>query len=344
MVDPTDEGQLVLVVDDEPVNSALLEAYLAPLGCAVRVAGDGEEALQIIEERVPHLVLTDAMMPGMTGFELSRHIKSRPGGRMLPVVMITALNQVSDRVAALEAGVDDFLAKPVDRLEVQARVRSLLRIKSMYDQLDDTETVIYALAKAVDAKDNYTEAHTERVAGRAHLLGTIIGLDGEDLDDLHRGGMIHDIGKIGVPDAILLKPGPLDPEEMAIMRRHPVIGEEIARPLRSAAKLLHIIRHHHENFDGTGYPDQLAGDAIPLVARIVAISDAYDAMVSDRPYRSGMSHERAIAILESGAGRQWDPGLVPMFIRGLVEGAPAPWVQSLLEPGPEIGSRDSRIW
>jgi HD-GYP domain-containing protein (c-di-GMP phosphodiesterase class II) len=123
-----------------------------------------------------------------------------------------------------------------------------------------------------------------------------------------------------------------------------VIGEEIARPLRSAAKLLHIIRHHHENFDGTGYPDQLAGDAIPLVARIVAISDAYDAMVSDRPYRSGMSHERAIAILESGAGRQWDPGLVPMFISGLVEGAPAPWVQSLLEPGPEIGSRDSRIW
>jgi HD-GYP domain-containing protein (c-di-GMP phosphodiesterase class II) len=153
-----------------------------------------------------------------------------------------------------------------------------------------------------------------------------------DLDDLYRGGMIHDIGKIGVPDAILLKPGPLDREEMRIMRKHPVIGEEIARPLRSAAKLLHIIRHHHENFDGTGYPDQLAADDIPLVARIVAISDAYDAIVSDRPYRRGMSHEKAVAILDSGAGSQWDPELVPLFIRGVVEEEHAPSVGQLALP------------
>jgi HD-GYP domain-containing protein (c-di-GMP phosphodiesterase class II) len=163
-------------------------------------------------------------------------------------------------------------------------------------------------------------------------LGANAGLSGTDLDDLYRGGMIHDIGKIGVPDAILLKPGPLDGEEMRIMRKHPVIGEEIARPLRSAAKLLHIIRHHHEKFDGTGYPDQLAGDEIPLVARIVAISDAYDAIVSDRPYRKGMSREKAVAILDRGAGSQWDPELVPLFIRGLVEGEHEPGVGHLALP------------
>jgi putative two-component system response regulator len=319
MREPSSGSQLVLVVDDQPVNSALLEAYLAPLGCIIQVAATGPQALQMIEARCPDLVLTDAMMPGMTGFELCQLIKSREGGQLLPVVMVTALNQVSDRIEALEAGVDDFLAKPVDRLEVQARVRSLLRIKTLYDRLDDTETVIFALAKAVDAKDSYTEAHTERVAGRARVLGRLAGIRDEELDDLYRGAMIHDIGKIGVPDAILLKPGPLDDDEMEVMRRHPVIGEQIARPLRGAAKLLEIIRHHHENFDGTGYPDRLAGERIPLVARIVAVSDAYDAMVSDRPYRRGMSHEKAIAILEGGAGSQWDPRLVPLFIGALLD-------------------------
>jgi putative two-component system response regulator len=318
-------------VDDDGVNCALIEAYLAPIGCEVQVATNGSEALRMVEESRPDLILTDAMMPGMTGFELCRLVKSDQG-RLVPVVMVTALNHVNDRVAALDAGADDFLAKPVERLEVQARVRSLLRMKKVYDELDDTETVIFALAKAVDAKDNYTEAHTERVASRARLLGANAGLSGTDLDDLYRGGMIHDIGKIGVPDAILLKPGPLDAEEMRIMRKHPVIGEEIARPLRSAAKLLHIIRHHHEKFDGTGYPDQLAGDEIPLVARIVAISDAYDAIVSDRPYRKGMSREKAVAILDRGAGSQWDPELVPLFIRGLVEGEHEPGVGHLALP------------
>jgi putative two-component system response regulator len=309
--------QRVLVVDDEPVNSSLLEAYLAPIGCEVEIAMHAAEAMEMIERSAPDLVLTDAMMPGMNGFDLCARIKSREGGQLLPVVMVTALNQTSDRVRALEAGADDFLAKPVDKLEVQARVRSLLRIKAIYDELDDTETVIFALAKAVDAKDSYTEAHTERVASRARLLGAAAGLTGRDLIDLYRGGMIHDIGKIGIPDAILLKPGPLDADELAIMRRHPEIGERIARPLRSAANLLDIIRHHHENFDGTGYPDGLAGDGIPLVARIVAISDAYDAMISDRPYRSGMPTAKAVTILRERAGLQWDPELVPLFLSAI---------------------------
>jgi putative two-component system response regulator len=313
----------VLVVDDEEINRAVLEAYLAPLECEVELATDGHEALAAIERQAPDIVLTDAMMPGMDGFALCENIRSRPALTLLPVVMVTALSQVSDRVRALDCGVDDFLTKPADRLEVQARVRSLLRLKAAYDELDDTESVIFALAKAVDAKDSYTEAHTERVAQRAKLLGAAVGLSGRDLVDLYRGGMIHDIGKIGVPDAILLKPGKLDPEEWEIMRRHPVVGEQIARPLRSAANLLAIIRHHHENFDGSGYPDRLAGDDIPLVARITAVSDAYDAMTSDRPYRPGMATERAAGILAAGAGSQWDPELVNVFVESLVAGSVA---------------------
>jgi putative two-component system response regulator len=309
----------VLVVDDEEVNRAVLEAYLDPLGCEVDLAANGHEALDMIDSLAPDIVLTDAIMPGMDGFTLCENIRRRPGMDLLPVVMVTALSQVSDRVHALDVGVDDFLTKPADRLEVQARVRSLLRLKASYDELDDTESVIFALAQAVDAKDSYTEAHTERVAAGARLLGARAGLTGRDLVDLYRGGMIHDIGKIGVPDAILRKPGKLDPEEWEIMRRHPVIGEQIARPLRSAANLLAIIRHHHENFDGTGYPDGLAGSDIPLVARITAVSDAYDAMVSERPYRRGLPVEKAIGILTDGSGTQWDPELVPLFLASVAD-------------------------
>ena len=309
-----DRRQLVLVVDDEELNTSLLEAFLAPLDCDVEIARDGAEALRAIHMQKPDLVLTDAVMPVMDGFELCEQIRAQADLVLLPVVMVTALNQVADRVRALEVGADDFLAKPADRVEVQARVRSLLRLKQIYDELDDTESVIYALAQAVEAKDSYTEAHTERVATRAQRLGMLAGLQGKELIDLYRGGMIHDIGKIGVPDAILLKPGPLDAEEAAIMRRHPVIGEQIARPLRSAANLLAIIRHHHENWDGTGYPDGLVGEAIPLMARMTAISDAYDAMTSDRPYRRGMDREKAASILASGAGSQWDAELVQLFL------------------------------
>jgi putative two-component system response regulator len=217
-------------------------------------------------------------------------------------------------VRALEAGADDFLAKPVDRTELTARVRSLLRLKSLYDELDDAEAVIFALAKAVEAKDHYTEAHTERVAYNAQALALIAGLPEADLRQLYRGAMVHDIGKIGVPDAILLKPGPLNDEEWEAMKKHPTIGERIARPLRSATGMLPIIRNHHERVDGLGYPDAMHGDRIPLAARIVAICDAYDAMTSDRPYRPGRAAAEAAAILRDGAGSQWDEELVHLFL------------------------------
>jgi putative two-component system response regulator len=227
--------------------------------------------------------------------------------------MITALDRTDDRVKALDAGADDFMSKPVERVELVARVRSALRLKSVYDSLDSAEQVIFALAAAVEAKDPFTGKHTHRVAESARHLGTQLGLADADLDALSRGGIIHDIGKIGVPDVILLKPASLDCDELVRMRAHPIIGERIVRPLRSGASLLPIIRHHHERFDGGGYPDGLRALDIPQVARILAVCDAFDALVNDRPYRSRRTVDDAIAILADGAGTQWDPEVVGLL-------------------------------
>ncbi len=304
----------VLVVDDGAANRDLIEACLADVECQVRTAEDGAAALKAIQACQPDLVLLDVQMPGMDGYEVCRRIKATPGSRLLPVVMITSLDHTSDRIRALEAGADDYMTKPVDRVELVARVRSALRLKGVYDSLDSAEHVIFALAAAVEAKDPYTEAHTERVAESARRIGAGLGLPAADQDALYRGGLIHDIGKIGIPDAILLKPGPLDARELTTMRMHPAIGENIVAPLRSGAALLPIIRHHHEHYDGTGYPDRLAGTDIPRLARIVAVCDAFDALVTDRPYRSRKTPEEAMATLRAGARRQWDPEVVDVFI------------------------------
>ena len=305
---------LVLVVDDGEINRALLEAFLSDLDCRLRSAEDGPSALAAIDRVTPDLVLLDVQMPGMDGYEVCRRIKAGPRGRLLPVVMLTALDNSNDRVLALEAGADDFMSKPVDRVELVARVRSALRLKAVYDTLDSAEQVIFSLAAAVEAKDKYTEKHTHRVAETARHVGMKLGLPERALDALYRGGIIHDIGKIGVPDAILLKPGPLAGDEIRIMRAHTTIGESIVRPLRSGANLLPIIRNHHERFDGNGYPDGLAGRAIPRLARIVAVCDSYDALVTDRPYRKARSVDEAIATLADGAGKQWDPEVVEVLV------------------------------
>ena len=306
---------VVLVVDDAAANRQLMEAYLAEIDCTVLMAENGATALSLIAENPPDLVLLDVQMPDMDGYEVCRSIKAGPKGHLLPVVMITALNSTGDRVKALEAGADDFMSKPVERVEVVARVRSALRLKSVYDTLDSAEQVIFALATAVEAKDLYTGGHTHRVAESARYIGQQMGLPEPALDALYRGGIIHDIGKIGVPDAILLKPGPLDAGELVVMQTHAVIGESIVRPLRSGTNLLPIIRNHHEHFEGGGYPDGLVGERIPRLARIVSVCDAFDAMVTDRPYRSRRPVAKAVEILRLGAGAQWDPALVDLFVR-----------------------------
>jgi len=305
---------VVLVVDDGSADRQLAQAYLADLDCDVRLAQDGASALLQIKSESPDLVLLDVQMPGLDGYEVCRRIKAGPRGRLLPVVMITALNETGDRVRALEAGADDFLTKPVERVELVARVRSALRLKAVYNTLDSAEQVIFALAAAVEAKDPLTEKHTQRVAESARHMGARLGLPDVALDALYRGGIIHDIGKIGVPDAILLKPGPLNDEERARMQTHVLIGEDIVRPLRSASTLLPIIRHHHERFDGRGYPDGLRAREIPRLASIVSVCDAFDALVNDRPYRARLPIDHALAVLISGAGHQWDPEVVDLFV------------------------------
>jgi putative two-component system response regulator len=253
----------------------------------------------------------------MDGYEVCVRIRANPRFKLLPVVMITARTHTQDRVRALEKGADDFMTKPFERAELVARVRSSLRLKSLYNTLDSAEQVIFALAAAVEAKDSLTERHTRRVAESARHLGMRLGLSDAAQDALYRGGIIHDIGKIGVSESILLKCGPLDTGEQQRMQEHPDIGANIIAPLQTGSSLQPIIRHHHERFDGSGYPDGLRGAKIPLLARIISICDAFDALINDRPYRAGVSVDSAIATLRTGSGTQWDPDLVDLFIAEL---------------------------
>ena len=310
---------VVLVVDDGAANREVIKMFLSPIEVDVQCAADGVTALEMIESSPPDLVLLDVRMPRMDGYEVCRRIKAMPRGRLLPVVMITGLSQTTHRVMALEAGADDFMAKPVEGAELIARVRSALRLKELYNTLDSAEHVIFSLATAVEARDSFTEAHTQRVGESARLLGQKLGLPEPTLDTLYRGGIIHDIGKIGVADSILHKPGPLDQIELPQMQAHVAIGENIVRPLRSTSGLLPIIRHHHERFDGSGYPDGLKAREIPRVARIVSVCDAFDALVNDRPYRTRRTTEEALAVLRAGAGKQWDPETVELLATELPE-------------------------
>jgi putative two-component system response regulator len=221
-----------------------------------------------------------------------------------------------------------------------ARVVTLINTKEVYDKLDDAEHIMAAFARVVEAKDGGTEAHVERVARSARALGEAAGVSRSTLDAIYFGGIVHDIGKIGVPDSVLLKPGPLDRRETELMRRHVVIGVEIASELRSACSVVPIIKHHHERFDGCGYPEGLAGASIPEAARIVAICDAYDAMKSDRPYRRAMSSTDAIAELRRGSGTQWDPELVALFLARVIQEPPGAEDLGLLSAAAPAGSRN----
>ncbi|HSB72543.1 MAG TPA: HD domain-containing phosphohydrolase [Candidatus Methylomirabilis sp.] len=318
---PTDKGRTrILAVDDSPLDLQLLEDQLADEGYIVHTARDGEEALAKVAAEPPDLILLDVIMPKLDGYEVCRRLKSDGRTILIPVVMITSLQATHERIKGIEAGADEFLSKPFNRQELMTRVRSLMKLKRHTDELESAETVLFTLALSVEAKDPYTEGHCDRLARYSVALGRTLSLSPEYLKALHRGGILHDVGKIGIPDAILLKPGPLtDPERIAI-QTHPVIGERICSPLKSLRLVLPIIRHHHERWDGSGYPDGLAGDAIPLTARILQVVDLYDAFTTERPYKPAYSREQAFATMrEETAKGWWDARLVEAFIALITE-------------------------
>ena len=304
----------ILVVDDEPANRELLIQLLEPQGYNTVTAVDGQEALEEFARNQPDLVLLDIMMPSVDGVEVCRRLKNDPETRLTPIVLVTALSAKEDRVRGIEAGADDFLNKPVDRIELLARVRSLLNLKAYTDELERAELVLFALARSIEGKDPYTGGHCERLSDYSERLGRRIGLPGEQITALRRGGIVHDVGKVAVPDAILLKPGKLTADEWKIIRRHPVVGETICAPLKSFRLVLPIIRHHHEKLDGSGYPDGLKGDQIPLTARIMTVVDVYDALTTERPYHAALSTEKTLEIMGQEVQKGWwDPHIFSEF-------------------------------
>jgi len=311
---PPNDRARVLVVDDEESNRKLLTRLLSA-DYNVVTAPDGEHALTLLESMDVDLVLLDVRLPGLDGFEVCSRLKKLERMRLVPVVLITGLGMREHRIRGIHVGADDFLTKPFDAEELYARVASLVRLKAYTDELESAESILKSLAMTIDARDPYTDGHCERLSKLAVALGTALGLSKDELSALDRGGYLHDIGKIGIPDSILLKPTRLTPEEFELIKQHTIIGDRLCGELRSLRLVRQIVRHHHEVLDGSGYPDGLRGDDVPLLAQIVGVVDLYDAVTSSRPYRDALPPEHAYAELrkECALGRR-NPHIVETFI------------------------------
>jgi putative two-component system response regulator len=309
----------ILVVDDDQAIRQLHSDFLNDAGYEVTVAVDGREALARVEDRLPDLVLLDLDMPRVSGYEVCRRLKADPQTRFIPVVILTGEMAEQARLQAWELGADAFLTKPFRTAEVLTRCRALLRVKDLVDELDGAQNVLFALTRAMDAKSSFTQGHTERVVSYALALGKCMGLSPSELDALRLGAALHDIGKIGIPDSILDKPGRLTDEEMEIIKRHPVAGVRIVEPLHSVRNAIPLIHWHHERLDGGGYPDGISGDAIPMHVRVLSVVDVYDAMSTARPYRPPLSYDDCVAAMRKDAdGGGLDHEVIRCFCETLV--------------------------
>jgi cyclic di-GMP phosphodiesterase len=304
--DPTGKrvGKIVVADDMAPLLETLSETLRSD-GYEVFSAADGEVAMALVRSESPDLVLTDINMPLLNGIELCRRLKDDAATRLIPVMLLTGLDGRAERLAGIDAGADDFLTKPVNTSELRARVRSLMRLKRFTDELDSAESIIISLAQTVEARDKYTGGHCERMAAYAATLGTHLGLTKDEIGALRRGGYLHDIGKVAVPDSVLQKAGPLTAAEFEIVKQHTTIGDRLCGNLRLLRMVRPIVRCHHERADGSGYPDGLAGEEIPLLAQLMGVVDVYDALTTDRPYRPAMTSEDACTTLEQEAARGW---------------------------------------
>jgi putative two-component system response regulator len=338
------ESPTILVVDDVDLNRRLLRGILRGLPYRILEAKRPSAAFSILSGEKIDLVVVDLVMPEMSGIEFCQMLKSDRRTQLIPILMTTSVQGIDTEVAGLESGADEYLIKPLKSAVVRTRVRTLLRNKALIDSLEEAETILFALAKSVEHRDRYTGLHCERLAAYGVAMGQALGLSRVDQLALFRGGYLHDIGKISIPDAILFKHGVLTETEWDVMRQHTIRGEEICRPMKSLAPVLPIIRSHHERWDGSGYPDGLKGEAIPLLARILQIADIYDALTTARPYKPAFSHERAVAVMMEEARRGWrDPELVPLFAevaRQYDSERPGRWTTELMKASLENMRRE----
>jgi putative two-component system response regulator len=311
---PNSSQPRVLVVDDHAPSRMTAVALLAVEGYEVLQAHCGQSALGQVSQHQPDLILLDVMMPGLDGFEVCRQIKGNDHTRLTPVVFVTALGDREAKLRGIEAGGDDFLTKPFDNLELSARVKSLIHQKRLNEDLDHAEQVLFSIARTIESRDPNTGDHCDRLVSLGRAFGEYLGLSSAQVRDLAWAGYLHDIGKVGIPDAVLLKTGHFTLAERTIMEQHVAIGEGICRPLRTMQGVLPIIRHHHERWDGSGYPDGLRGDAIPYLAQVFQLIDIFDALTHARPYKPAFSHEESIQTIRQEVVKGWrNPILVHQF-------------------------------
>lgn len=306
----------ILAVDDMATNLKLLSYVLRPPEYHIVEASNGTQALEILRHEAFDLVLLDVMMPGIDGFETCRRIREELGLTLLPVIMLTSMGAPDDVVRGMDVGANDYVTKPFNSIELTARVRAAVERKHLTDRLDDAEAVLFSLGRMVEARDHDTGDHCDRLAHTGVMFGRELGLANGDLEALRRGGVLHDIGKLGIPDSVLLKKGKLDAEEWQIMKQHTVIGAALCCPLRTMHRTADIARCHHEKWNGTGYPAGLKGEEIPLIARVFQIVDIFDALSNARPYKPVFPRAKVIEIMEQEtAAGFWDPQLMAVFLK-----------------------------
>jgi putative two-component system response regulator len=343
--DFTQEGEhppVVLIVDDRAISRQLLRAILKTENYRILEAPCTTDALEVLEREHVDLIVLDLMASGITSLEFCRRVKANRRTQLISVLMLTSVQGVENEVAGITSGADEFLIKPLHPTVVRTRVRALLRNKSVIDRLDEAESILFALAQSIEHRDPCTGGHCQRLAAYSVAVGTTQGVSRPQLRALYCAGFLHDIGKVGVPDAILYKSGKLDDTEWVTMRLHPLKGEEICRPMKSLQGVLPIIRSHHERWDGTGYPDGLRGEEIPLLARILQLADIYDALTTVRPYKKAYAPQQALEIMQEETRRGWrDPNLFACFLKSYENGFSQGLTAAEADPPPIDGMRAS---
>ena len=320
---PPDLGRgRILVVDDDEQIRKLLVRMLSVTGHVVEEAPSAEDALEKLDANPPDLILLDMELPGKSGMAIVPVIRSDPRFRLTPIVMITGAATQARKIRAIEAGVTEFLSKPFSHVEIAARVRTLLAFKHAADALEDAELVILALAQTIDTRDAYTYGHSTRVSLYAGLLGERMGLEPWPLAVVRRGGLFHDFGKIAIRDRVLLKPGRLTEAEYAEIKQHPRKGRDLLANMKTLSHALDIVDHHHERMDGSGYPDGLSGESIPITARITSVADVFDALTTARVYRGALTRGQALDIMAVEVRKGWWDGRLLDEFRGLLEHLP----------------------